>query len=50
MDINNTQRAQVLTEALPYIQQYAGKIVVVKYGGNAMINGELNSAVCVISC
>lgn len=45
MDINNTQRAQVLTEALPYIQQYAGKIVVVKYGGNAMINGELKSAV-----
>lgn len=45
MDINNTQRAQVLTEALPYIQQYTGKIVVVKYGGNAMINGELKSAV-----
>lgn len=45
MDINNTQRAQVLTEALPYIQKYSGKIVVVKYGGNAMINGELKSAV-----
>ena len=45
MEINNTQRALVLTEALPYIQRYAGKIVVVKYGGNAMINGELKAAV-----
>lgn len=45
MDINNSQRAQVLTEALPYIQQYSGKIVVVKYGGNAMVNDELKSAV-----
>ena len=34
-------RAQVLVEALPYIQKYNGKIVVVKYGGNAMINEEL---------
>ena len=45
MDINNAQRAQILTEALPYIQKYSGKIVVVKYGGNAMINDELKSAV-----
>ncbi len=45
MEINNAQRALVLTEALPYIQKYAGKIVVVKYGGNAMINGELKAAV-----
>jgi acetylglutamate kinase len=45
MDITNAQRAQVLTEALPYIQRYSGKIVVIKYGGNAMINGELKSAV-----
>ncbi len=45
MEINNAQRALVLTEALPYIQRYAGKIVVVKYGGNAMINGELKAAV-----
>ena len=37
----NAQRARVLTEALPYIKQYNGKIVVVKYGGNAMINEEL---------
>ena len=45
MKINNSQRALVLTEALPYIQKYSGKIVVVKYGGNAMINDELKSAV-----
>jgi acetylglutamate kinase len=38
-------KAQVLTAALPYIQKYAGKIVVVKYGGNAMINPELKKAV-----
>ncbi|MBQ7306089.1 MAG: acetylglutamate kinase, partial [Clostridia bacterium] len=38
---NNSQRAQVLVEALPYVQKYTGKIVVVKYGGNAMINEEL---------
>ena len=37
----NSQRARVLTEALPYIKQYNGKIVVIKYGGNAMINEEL---------
>ncbi|HBS60706.1 MAG TPA: acetylglutamate kinase [Firmicutes bacterium] len=35
------QRAEVLIEALPYIKQYHGKTVVVKYGGNAMINDEL---------
>lgn len=42
MDIqfSNAQRAEVLTQALPYIQQYNGKIVVVKYGGNAMVNDE----------
>ena len=40
-DMNNAQRAQVLVEALPYIQKYYGKIIVVKYGGNAMINEEL---------
>ena len=41
----NSQRAQVLTQALPYIRQYSGKIVVVKYGGNAMINQELKQQV-----
>ena len=40
-----TQRAQVLAEALPYIQKYNGKTVVVKYGGNAMISQELRQAV-----
>ena len=40
-DMNNAQRAQVLVEALPYIQKYNGKVIVVKYGGNAMINEEL---------
>ena len=38
-NINDKQlRAHILAEALPYIQDYNGKIVVVKYGGNAMIN------------
>ena len=41
----NAQRAEILTQALPYIQQYYGKIVVVKYGGNAMINDELKEQV-----
>ena len=39
------QRAQVLAEALPYIQKFYGKTVVVKYGGNAMISEELRRAV-----
>lgn len=39
------QRAKVLAEALPYIQKYSGKTVVVKYGGNAMISEELRHAV-----
>ncbi|MBQ8555182.1 MAG: acetylglutamate kinase [Clostridia bacterium] len=39
--LNNAGRAQVLVEALPYIQKYYGKVIVVKYGGNAMINEEL---------
>ncbi len=38
---SNAERAKVLTEALPHIQRYNGKIVVVKYGGNAMINEQL---------
>jgi acetylglutamate kinase len=41
MHLDNAQRAQVLIEALPYIQRYNGKIIVVKYGGNAMINEDL---------
>lgn len=43
--ITNYTRAQVLTDALPYIQKYHNKIVVVKYGGNAMTNGKLKDAV-----
>ena len=41
----NSQRAQVLTQALPYIRQYNGKIVVVKYGGNAMVSEQLREQV-----
>ena len=41
IQITNAQRAQVLTQALPYIQKYYGKTIVVKYGGNAMINEDL---------
>ena len=43
--INNTDRAEVLIHALPYIKQFRGKTMVVKYGGNAMINAELKKAV-----
>ena len=42
---SNMERAQVLTEALPYIKHYNGEIVVIKYGGNAMINEELKQQV-----
>ncbi len=45
MHLDNAQRAQVLIEALPYIQRYNSKIIVVKYGGNAMINDDLKLAV-----
>ncbi len=45
MDITNAQRAEILTQALPYIQEYRNKIIVVKYGGNAMISDELKEAV-----
>lgn len=44
-EITNALRAQILVEALPYIKRYNKKIVVVKYGGNAMINEELKKAV-----
>ncbi len=45
INFSNAERAQVLTEALPYIQRYYGKIVVVKYGGNAMVSEDLRSQV-----
>ena len=41
LNITNLQRAEVITQALPYIQKYHNKIIVVKYGGNAMISEEL---------
>lgn len=44
-NMNPEIRAGILAEALPYLQEYYGKIVVVKYGGNAMINEELKQAV-----
>ena len=44
-EFSNMQRAEILTQALPYIKEYNGKIVVVKYGGNAMINEELKEQV-----
>ena len=44
-NFSNAQRAQVLTEALPYIRRYNGRIVVVKYGGNAMVSEQLRQQV-----
>ena len=44
-DFSNAQRAEVLTQALPYIKRYTGKVVVVKYGGNAMVNDTLKQQV-----
>lgn len=45
MNITNAERARILVHALPYIQKYNGKIVVIKYGGNAMINENLKNSV-----
>ena len=45
LNITNAQRAEVLTQALPYIQKYYNKTVVIKYGGNAMINEDLKQQV-----
>ncbi len=45
MDITNSIRSQILSDALPYIQKYHNKVVVIKYGGNAMTNDELKEAV-----
>ena len=44
-ELTNMERAEVLTQALPYIKKYSGKIVVIKYGGNAMINEQLKQQV-----
>ena len=45
MNSTNYERAQTLVQALPYIQKFYGKTIVVKYGGNAMINNDLFAAV-----
>ena len=45
MAFSHIDRAQILVEALPYIQKYHGKTVVIKYGGNAMVSEELRHAV-----
>ncbi len=45
MKMDISKRAQVLIQAMPYIKKFSGETVVVKYGGNAMINEELKSAV-----
>lgn len=44
-EFSNYERAEVLTQALPYIKKYNGKIVVIKYGGNAMVNEQLKQQV-----
>ena len=44
-ELSNMERAEVLTQALPYIKKYSGKIVVIKYGGNAMVNEQLKQQV-----
>ena len=45
IQIENDTRARILSDALPYIQKYNNKVVVVKYGGNAMTNESLKQAV-----
>ena len=45
MDITNAQRVEVLAQAMPYIQKYRGKVIAIKYGGNAMVSPELKQLV-----
>ena len=45
MNVSNADRAEILVQALPYIKKYTGKLVVIKYGGNAMINEDLKNSV-----
>ena len=45
MQLTKDQRAEILIQALPYIQKYTDKIIVVKYGGNAMTSDDLKEAV-----
>ncbi len=44
-DFSNAERAEVLAQALPYIKKYTGKVIVVKYGGNAMVDEHLKQQV-----
>src|SRR3954453_12775188 len=44
LTLGATQKAAVLIEALPWLQRFAGAVVVVKYGGNAMVDDELKDA------
>ena len=44
-ELSNMERAEVLTQALPYIKKYSGKVVVIKYGGNAMVTEQLKQQV-----
>lgn len=45
MQISNELKADILVQALPYIKKYSGEIIVLKYGGNAMLNNELKTSV-----
>ena len=45
MEISNALRAEVLIQSLPYIRMYNGKVIVIKYGGNAMVSEELKQQV-----
>ena len=49
-EFSNAERAEVLTAALPYIRRYTGKLVVIKYGGNAMVNENLKQQVMEDMC
>ena len=44
-EFTNAQRAEVLTQAIPYIQHYYGEVIVIKYGGNAMSSETLKEQV-----
>ena len=46
-DASNMQRAEILAQALPYIKHYNGKVVVIKYGGNAMVSEKLKELVMI---
>ena len=45
VDEKYLEKAEVLVEALPYIRRFSGKIIVVKYGGSAMLDEELKTSV-----